>query len=110
MGPCLRRDPGKIAVRTMPFVYLLASKPYGTLYVGSTFELARRVWQHKTRAAPGFAAKYSVDRLVWFETHEHLETALVRERQIKKWKRDWKINLIERENPHWADLYPSLSP
>ena len=94
----------------MPFVYLLASKPYGTLYVGSTFELARRVWQHKTRAIPGFTAEYGVDRLVWFETHEHLETALVRERQIKKWKRDWKINLIERENPHWADLYPSLSP
>ena len=80
------------------------------LYVGSTFELARRVWQHKTRAIPGFTAKYGVDRLVWFETHESLETALVRERQIKKWKRDWKINLIERENPNWADLYPSLSP
>jgi putative endonuclease len=92
----------------MPFVYLLASKPYGTLYVGSTFELARRVWQHKTRAIPGFTTKYGVDRLVWFETHERLETALVRERQIKKWKRDWKINLIERENPHWADLYPIL--
>src|SRR5689334_8551034 len=107
-GPCAGRDP--CPVRTMPFVYLLASKPYGTLYVGSTFGLARRVWQHKTRAIPGFTAKYDVDRLVWFETHERLETALVRERQIKKWKRDWKINLIERENPHWADLYPSLSP
>ena len=94
----------------MPFVYLLASKPYGTLYVGSTFELARRVWQHRTRAIPGFTAKYGVDCLVWFETHERLETAFIRERQIKKWKRDWKINLIERENPHWTDLYPSLSP
>jgi putative endonuclease len=99
-----------VPVRTMPFVYLLASNPYGTLYVGSTFELARRVWQHKTRAIPGFTAKYGVNRLVWFETHERLETALVRERQIKKWKRDWKINLIERENPHWVDLYPSLPP
>ena len=111
---CRNRVPAQagthVPVRTMPFVYLLASKPYGTLYVGSTFELARRVWQHKTRAIPGFTAKYGVDRLVWFETHERLETALVRERQIKKWKRDWKINLIERENPHWADLYPSLSP
>ena len=66
----------------MPFVYLLAAKPYGTLYVGSTFELARRVWQHKTRAIPGFTAKYGVDRLVWFETHESLETALVRERVV----------------------------
>lgn len=99
-----------VTIRTMPLVYLLAAKPYGTLYVGSTFELARRVWRHKTRAVPGFTAKYGVDRLVWFETHESLETALVRERQIKKWKRDWKINLIERENPHWADLYPTLSP
>jgi putative endonuclease len=126
MGPCLRGEPVEwenvpkirvpapagthLPVRTMPFVYLLASKPYGTLYVGSTFELARRVWQLKTRAIPGFTAKYGVDRLVWFETHERLETALVQERQIKKWKRDWKINLIERENPNWADLYPSLSP
>ena len=99
-----------VPVRTMPFVYLLASKPCGTLYVGSTFELARRVWQHETRAIPGFTAKYGVDRLVWYEAHERLETALVRERQIKKWKRDWKINLIERENPYWTDLYPSLSP
>jgi putative endonuclease len=64
----------------------------------------------KHASSPGFTAEYGVDRLVWFETHESLETALVRERQIKKWKRDWKINLIERENPHWADLYPSLSP
>ena len=68
------------------------------------------VWQHKARVIPGFTAKYGVDRLVWFETHESLETALLRERRIKKWKRDWKINLIERENPHWADLYPSLLP
>jgi putative endonuclease len=107
-GPCAGRDPCSgphDAVRLSPRLY-----PYGTLYVGSTFELARRVWQHKTRAIPGFTAKYGVDRLVWFETHESLETALVRERQIKKWKRDWKINLIERENPHWTDLYPSLSP
>ena len=92
------------------FAYILASKPHGTLYVGSTADLIRRVWEHKIKAIPGFTAKYGVDRLVWFETHESLETALVRERQIKKWKRDWKINLIERENPRWADLYPSLSP
>ena len=93
----------------MPFVYLLASKPYGTLCVGSTFDLARRVAEHKLRAVPGFTAKYRVDRLVWFEVHDTLESALVRERQIKKWKRDWKINLIERDNPHWVDLFSSLS-
>jgi len=71
---------------------------------------SRAAFGSTKRAIPGFTAKYGVDRLVWFETHERLEGALIRERQIKKWKRDWKVNLIERENPHWADLYPSLSP
>lgn len=94
----------------MPFVYLLASKPYGTLYVGSTIDLARRVFEHKNKAIPGFTAKYGVDRLVWYETHELLETAWMRERQIKEWRREWKIAMIERENPHWVDLYASLSP
>ena len=94
----------------MFFVYMLASRHYGTLYVGSTNDLARRVWEHKTKAIPGFTTKYGVDRLVWFEVHETLEGALIRERQIKRWKRDWKINLIEAQNPHWVDLYPSLSP
>jgi putative endonuclease len=94
----------------MAFVYLLASQPYGTLYIGSTFDLARRVAEHKMKAVPGFTAKYGVDQFVWFEAHESLETGLIRERQLKKWKRDWKINLIERENRHWVDLYPSLLP
>ena len=94
----------------MAFVYLLASQPYGTLYIGSTVDLARRVFEHKTKAIPGFTTKYGVDRLVWFEVHETLEAALVRERQIKAWRRDWKINLIERENPRWIDLFPSLPP
>jgi putative endonuclease len=94
----------------MPFVYLLASKPYGTLYLGSTFDLARRIYEHRTKALPGFTAKYSVTRLVWYEPHEMFESALIRERQIKKWKRDWKINLVEQDNPHWIDLYPSLAP
>jgi putative endonuclease len=94
----------------MFFVYILASQHYGTLYVGSTNNLARRVWEHKTKAIPGFTTKYGVDRLVWFEVHETLEGALVRERQIKRWKRDWKINLIEAQNPYWVDLFPTLSP
>jgi len=81
----------------MFFVYMLASRHYGTLYVGSTNDLARRVWEHKTKAIPGFTTKYGVDRLVWFEVHETLEGALIRERQIKRWKRDWKINLIEAQ-------------
>jgi putative endonuclease len=92
----------------MFYVYLLASQHYGTLYVGCANDLARRIGEHKIKAVPGFTAKYGVDRLVWFEAHETLEAALAREHQIKRWRRDWKINLIERENPHWVDLYPSL--
>jgi putative endonuclease len=71
-------------------------------------DLARRVWEHKLKAVPGFTAKYGIDQLVWFEAHETLEGALIRERQIKEWKRDWKINLIERETPHWVDLCASF--
>ena len=94
----------------MFFVYILASKAYGTLYVGSTPDLVRRIWEHKTKAIPGFTAKYGVDRLVWFEVHESIAAAAQRERQIKEWKRAWKIRLIERDNPQWIDLYTSLSP
>ena len=93
----------------MFFVYLLASKPYGTLYIGVTSDLLRRVWEHKNKLVPGFTRRYNVDRLVWFETHEDREAAIRREKQIKEWKRDWKIELIERENPHWLDLYRDLS-
>ncbi len=93
----------------MPYAYLLASKPYGTLYVGSTSDIARRIWEHRNRVVPGFTAKYGIDRLVWFEFHETMEAARLRERQIKEWKRVWKIELIERDNPHWIDLYPSLT-
>lgn len=94
----------------MFLVYILASRHYGTLYVGYANDLARRVSEHKTKAVPGFTSKYQVDRLVWFEAHETLESALLRERQIKRWNRDWKINPIEDENPHWIDLYPSIAP
>ena len=94
----------------MPFVYLLASQPLGTLYVGTTADLARRVWQHKSKAVPGFTAKYGVDRLVWFETHATLESAFLREKRIKGWNRAWKIQLIKRNNPYWRDLYHDLSP
>jgi putative endonuclease len=92
----------------MVHVYLLASKPYGTLYVGVTSDLARRVWEHRVRAVRGFTARYGVDRLVWFEAHDSADVAMLREKQIKEWKRDWKINLIERDNPRWIDLYPNL--
>jgi putative endonuclease len=92
----------------MYFVYLLASKPYGTLYIGMTTDLLRRVWEHKNKVVPGFTRKYDIDRLVWFESHNTHEAALQREKQIKEWKRDWKINLIESKNRHWADLYDGL--
>ena len=90
------------------FVYILASQPQGTLYVGVTSDLVQRVWQHKIKAVPGFTSKYGVDRLVWFEAHQDCETAIRREKQIKEWKRARKIQLIEAENPQWIDLYYDL--
>ncbi len=93
----------------MFFVYLLASQPQGTLYVGVTSDLAQRVWQHKSKAVPGFTSKYGVDRLAWFEAHELWESAIRREKQIKEWKRAWKIQLIKADNPHWIDLYDHLT-
>jgi len=100
---------GTHSERAMFFAYLLASKPHGTLYIGSTSDLMRRVWEHKAKAVPGFTAKYGVDRMVWFERYDTLEAAIQRERRIKSWKRAWKIELIEKDNPHWIDLYSSLS-
>ncbi|HEY1261303.1 MAG TPA: GIY-YIG nuclease family protein [Stellaceae bacterium] len=92
----------------MFYVYLLASKPSETLYVGSTNDLVRWVWEHKMKAVPGFTARYGINHLVWFESHETLETAMQRERRIKEWRRRWKIELIEKSNPRWDDLYRQL--
>jgi len=92
----------------MFYVYLLASKPYGTLYVGVTSDLAKRVWEHKNKVVSGFTARYDVDTLVWFETYDSAEAAIRLEKQIKEWKRDWKINLIESDNPRWIDRFPDL--
>ena len=94
----------------MFYVYLLASKPYGTLYAGVTSDLVKRVFEHKSKSVPGFAARYGIDTLVWFEAHDSIEAAIRREKQIKEWKREWKFNLIERANPHWVDLYHDLRP
>ena len=93
----------------MFYVYLLATRPNGTLYIGNTSDLARRVWEHKNKVVSGFTRRYAVDRLVWFEAHQSADEALRREKQLKEWKRDWKINLVERDNPHWIDLYPTLT-
>ena len=93
----------------MFYVYLLASRAYGTLYVGVTSNLVQRVWQHKSKAVPSFTSKYGADRLVWFEAQASPDAAIWREKQIKKWKRAWKIQLIEADNPQWVDLYQGLS-
>jgi len=90
------------------FVYMTASKRNGTLYVGVTSDLPGRAWQHKNKVSDGFTAKYNVDLLVYFEPHDRAETALLRERQIKKWRRAWKIRLIEESNPRWRDLYDEI--
>jgi putative endonuclease len=89
-------------------VYIMASRRLGTLYVGATGVLHRRSWEHREGRMPGFTRKYGVGRLVWYEPHDDMVTAFQRERSLKRWPRQWKINLIERENPLWEDLYPNL--
>ena len=91
-----------------PCVYILASQPYGTLYIGVTSNLISRLYQHRTGQMKGFTSKYSVYRLVRFEQFETMHEAISREKQLKRWHRQWKINLIESENPEWADLAPAL--
>ena len=91
------------------YVYLLASGKHGTLYLGVTNALVRRVYEHKSKAAPGFTSRYGVDRLVWFECYEDAVSAIEREKELKKWLRDWKIRLIEEGNPDWLNRYPMIS-
>ena len=91
------------------YVYIVASAPYGTLYIGHTDDLARRIFEHREKVRPGFTAKYGVSRLVWFESFEMRENAFRREHQMKEWRRKWKIELIEAANPRWDDLYEDLN-
>jgi putative endonuclease len=90
-------------------VYILASQPKGTLYTGVTPNLTARIWQHKNNLVEGFTQKYHVHRLVYFEEHSTPNDAILREKQIKKWNRDWKIRLIEEKNPEWRDLWKEIS-
>jgi putative endonuclease len=90
------------------YVYIMASKKNGTLYIGVTNNLLRRVWQHKNDIHDGFTKKYAVHRLVWYEGTPDIEEAVRREKQMKKWRRQWKIHLIEEKNPNWDDLYDEL--
>jgi len=91
-----------------PCVYLMASRRNGTLYVGVTSDLVQRTWQHKSELQNGFTKRYGVHLLVWYELHDTMESAIQREKAIKEWKRRWKLELIEKENPQWRDLFDLL--
>ncbi|MFZ1893144.1 MAG: GIY-YIG nuclease family protein [Rhodoplanes sp.] len=93
----------------MYYVYLMASRKNGTLYVGVTNNLVRRIYEHKSKAVPGFTARYNVDRLVWFECYDDPINAIEREKELKKWRRIWKIRLIEETNPNRTDLYDGIA-
>ena len=92
-----------------PAVYMLASKRGGTLYIGVTGDLVKRVWEHKSDVVEGFTKKHSVHNLVYFELHGDMESAITREKQLKKWNRAWKIELIEENNPTWKDLWSEIA-
>jgi len=91
-----------------PTVYILASKRNGTLYIGVTSDLIKRVWQHKNNIVEGFTRKYNVHLLVYFEQYDSIVDAITREKQLKTWQRSWKIRLIEQNNRKWCDLYPDI--
>ncbi|MHB1416842.1 MAG: GIY-YIG nuclease family protein [Chloroflexota bacterium] len=93
-----------------PVVYILASGPNGTLYVGVTSELAKRAWEHRNNSVAGFTSRYGVHHLVYFETCDDINQAILREKRIKKWNRSWKIELVEKHNPEWMDLWETILP
>ncbi len=90
------------------YVYIMASRRNGTLYIGVTSGLKKRVWEHKNDLVPGFTSKYQVHTLVYFEVYDNIRSAIIREKQMKKWRREWKIGLIEEANLSWRDLYDEL--
>jgi len=94
-----------VPMNKQPAVYMLANKRNGTLYVGVTSDLVKRIWEHKNNLADGFSKRYKLHNLVWYEVHENMDSAIVREKRIKYWKRKWKLALIEGSNPDWQDLY-----
>ncbi len=91
-----------------PAIYIITNKPNGVLYIGVTSHLQQRIWQHKEKSVEGFSRKYNCHQLVYFEVHETMEDAILREKQLKVWKRNWKIRLIEELNPDWKDLYEDI--
>jgi len=91
------------------YTYIMASRLGGTLYVGVTNDLIRRAWEHRTGAVPGFTKRHNVKSLVYFEVHENIEAAILREKRIKNWRRAWRVELIEKTNPYWHDLYDEIA-
>ena len=91
-----------------PAVYIMATGYHGTMYLGVTSQLIQRTWQHKEHFVDGFTTRYNITRLVWYEAHESMESAILREKQIKKWRREWKMRLIEEKNTAWDDLYEQI--
>jgi putative endonuclease len=104
------RNPGKngTAVKKQPAVYILDSKRNGTLYIGVTSDLVKRIWEHKNNMVKGFTKRYNVHQLVWYEIHESMESAIQREKRLKEWKRAWKMELIEKTNSDWQDQYHTI--
>ena len=92
-----------------PAVYILASAKNGTIYIGLTSDLVKRIWEHKNNLVEGFTKRYNVHDLVWYELHESMASAIEREKQLKEWKRAWKLKLIESFNPGWQDLYDTIA-
>ncbi len=99
------RDPFNVFIA----VYIMANSKHGTLYIGVTSRLPNRIYEHREGLIDGFTKRYGLNRLVWYEWNESMQAAIQREKTLKKYPREWKINLIERENPHWADLFPALT-
>jgi putative endonuclease len=90
------------------FVYIIASRKDGAIYIGVSNDIVRRIFEHRNKVVPGFASKYNITRLVWFEMYDDPISAISREKELKKWKRSWKVQLIEAQNPQWNDLYDSI--
>jgi putative endonuclease len=91
------------------YVYILANRKHGAIYIGVTNDLIRRIYEHKEKLVPGFTKDYGVDKLVYYEIFDDPESAIAREKRLKRWRRNWKIELIERDNPNWDDLYSALT-
>jgi putative endonuclease len=104
----IQRLQGGSVVERNPVVYILASGRNGTLYIGVTSDLITRIWQHREHVVEGFSKKYEVGHLVWWESHATMESAITREKRLKRWNRSWKIRLIEERNPYWHDLWEQI--